>query len=134
MCLHLNGKQNSPKVATKDITCYKFLKRRLNIHEYYYTTYYQLSPVEIGNTYESKIIVEKSVIGEHIINIALHSFKYLSNLRKTIRRYGYYTDKIVIVKCIIPKGSTYYLGDFEGEGLSYASDKLTYVKILEIIE
>lgn len=131
MCLYLNEK-HSPKVATKDITCYKFLKRNLNRNlEYYYSTYYQNSPVAIGNTYESKIIVETRVIGGHLINIALHSYKYLSSLRKTIKKYGYVYDRIAIVKCIIPKGSTYYLGDFEGEGLSYASDKLTYVEILE---
>lgn len=35
------------------------------------------------------------------------------------------------VKCIIPKDSNYFIGDYEGRRDSIASDTLKYVKIVE---
>ena len=73
--------------------------------------------IEIGKTYNSELI--KSDDGR--IHEGLHSFKN-SNAAK-IYNSGIY------VECIIPKGSKYYEGKFNIND-AYASDKLTYVKII----
>jgi len=39
-------------------------------------------------------------------------------------------EEIKYIKCVIPKGSTYYVGTFD-YWKSYASDKLTYVEIID---
>ena len=36
----------------------------------------------------------------------------------------------IVVECVIPKGSKYYIGTFYDK-ISYASDTLTYVKIIK---
>lgn len=73
----------------------------------------------IGETYRSKI--EK--VGDNIER-ALHSFKFLESAEDLT----WITHK-TFVKCIIPKGSTYYKGTFQGS-FSYASDSLIYVEII----
>jgi hypothetical protein len=81
------------------------------------TTPFRYSPVEIGKTYESEL----EVCGD-TIEKGLHSFK------KVVR--PYYKDNAIFVKCIIPKGSKYYEGLFN-DRISYASNKLTYLEIIE---
>ena len=82
-----------------------------------YETPYRDFEVEIGETYTSKLI-KKS----YSVDVGLHSFEKLNDT--IIGGYGE-----VIVKCIIPKGSRYYKGTFDGN-ISYASDTLTYLKII----
>ena len=72
--------------------------------------------VEIGKTYNSELIKKDEYVHE-----GLHSFKNLCDIKK------YYTG--IYVECIIPKGSKYYEGKFVDID-AYASDKLTYVKII----
>jgi hypothetical protein len=81
-------------------------------------THYQNVEIKIGETYKSKLIKNDLLIDEGI-----HSFK---NLKDT--NYFAIKNKIV-VKCIIPKGSEYYIGEYDGY-VSYASDTLKYVEIL----
>ena len=86
-------------------------------------TPYQSVKIDIGNTYNS---VLKKVYVE--INEGLHSFKHLSDAIENWEG--------VCVQCVIPKGSEYYDGIFivrsdrMGYAESYASDKLTYIKIV----
>lgn len=84
-----------------------------------YETPYQNFKVKIGETYSSGLIKV-----EDEVHIGLHSFADLKDIE-----YSIYTTRIV-AKCIIPKDSFYYKGKFGGV-LSYASDKLTYVEIIE---
>lgn len=87
-------------------------------------TPYQSVKIEIGNTYNS---VLKKVYMD--INEGLHSFKHLSDAIED--------GDGVYVQCVIPKGSKYYEGIFivrhngVGYAESYASNKLTYVKIVK---
>lgn len=76
------------------------------------------SLVKMGETYESKLIKE---IGA-FVNVGIHSFESLNSAKCD--------GKGKYVKCIIPKGSHYYEGDFN-DFVSYASDKLTYVELVE---
>lgn len=83
-----------------------------------YLTPYQMVEIEIGKTYTSEL--EKI---DYSVEKGLHSFEKIEDLKNL---YG--SDSTA--KCIIPKGSTYYIGEFNGR-ISYASDKLTYVEIIE---
>lgn len=79
-------------------------------------TPYQHSPITIGKTYISELIVE----GDGIY-VGLHSFAKLIDAKNDGDK------KYVFVKYIIPKNSNYFTGRFNNVK-SYASDKLTYVK------
>ena len=80
-------------------------------------TPYREFPIEIGKTYDSKLIKKDEYVHE-----GLHSFKTLDDAKNDYIR--------IYVECIIPKGSKYYEGKFIDDD-AYASDKLTYVKIIE---
>lgn len=83
-----------------------------------YTTIYQNFLVKIGETYTSPL--EK--IGD-TIGPGLHSYADVE------KAYIFIHKGEVMVKCIIPKGASYYKGTYEG-GTSYASDTLTYVELI----
>jgi len=85
-----------------------------------YLTPYQRVEIEIGKTYTSDL--EKK---EGIIEKGLHSFEKIEDIDFLYATYS-------TAKCVIPKGSTYYIGEFHGS-VSYASDKLTYLEIVEKI-
>ena len=73
--------------------------------------------VEIGKTYDSILVKNLEYVHQ-----GLHSYKNPIDTKRY--DYGIY------VECIIPKGSEYYEGTFCDKD-SYASNKLTYVKIIE---
>jgi len=140
MCLDLNYYQIFPKTASKDIICYKYLVNAdaVRMKNFYirkskesdlYLTPYKLAPIEIGNTYTSKLKIETEG-AKFVINIGLHSFASFESLKYSIRISCYNTSEIIQVQCIIPKGSRYYVGKFAGE-ISYASNKLIYLKIIK---
>lgn len=83
-----------------------------------YRTFYQKAIIEIGKTYISKLIVE-----DFDINIGLHSYKHIIDILPPL------LEHIYIVRCIIPKGSEYYEG-IHGDNESFASNQLTYLKII----
>ena len=98
------------KIIVNDETIYN-----IECVDEYYTPYQQFE-VKIGETYFSKLdkwynIVEKG----------LHSFETLKDAKDC---------RDIIAKCIIPKGSEYYKGMFN-DNISYASNKLTYLEIIE---
>ena len=80
-------------------------------------TPYRYFPIEIGKTYDSELIKKDEYVHE-----GLHSYKNLDHAK------NYYVK--FYAECIIPKGSKYYEGKFVDND-AYASDKLTYVKIIE---
>ena len=80
-------------------------------------TPYRYFPIEVGKTYNSELAKYDKSIHE-----GLHSFKNLHDVKND------YSG--ICAECIIPKGSKYYEGKFSNYD-SYASDKLTYVKIIE---
>lgn len=84
-----------------------------------FKTPYRSAVVEIGKTYHSELIREN-----RSVHVALHSFASVEAVENGRRAK-------VIVECIIPKGSKYYRGAFESPLDSYASDTLTYIKIIK---
>ena len=80
-------------------------------------TPYRHFPIEVGKTYNSELIKR-----DNYIHQGLHSFKNLDDAKK-------FSVVKICAECIIPKGSEYYKGKF-GDWDAYASDKLTYVKII----
>lgn len=128
MCLTLGiWPFNRIRTAKKDIVCYKFLRRKGE----QLITPYQYTFVEIGETYDSKL--RKDFQGD--IEEGLHSFKRLKAVDSFVEDNYYKTlySSIVIVKCIIPKGSTYYKGRY-ASSTCYASDTLKYVEIFKTIK
>lgn len=81
-----------------------------------YETPYYKAKVKIRSTYKSKLD-EPNEYGE--VEKGLHSYRNIPT-----KYFGRVT-----VKCIIPKGSEYYVGEFFNR-LSYASNKLKYIKLI----
>ena len=114
----LDGHNCSDKKGYKYSWILDFIVEEINGTSAYcnrYITYYQKCEIEIGEIYHSEI--NKCV---DTIHEALHSYAF-----KPIQNKGK-----ILVKCIIPKGSTYYVGDFDGSP-SYASDTIKYVEIID---
>lgn len=83
----------------------------------FYETPYQRMKVDIGEIYHTKLKKYNDEIYE-----GFHSFKYIKDAEE---------DGIGhIAKCVIPKGSKYYIGTFDGS-VSYASDFIKYIKIIK---
>jgi hypothetical protein len=85
-----------------------------------FSTPFRNVEIEIGKIYKSKLIKYNSLIEEGI-----HSFENLEDTKLIASL----DEDLFVVKCIIPKGSKYYIGKFDGY-VSYASDTLKYVEIL----
>jgi hypothetical protein len=83
-------------------------------------TPYRDVEIKIGETYKSKLIKYYSLIDEGI-----HSFENLEDAKFLVS----FDKNRFVAKCIIPKGSEYYVGKYDGY-VSYASDTLKYVEIL----
>jgi hypothetical protein len=77
--------------------------------------------IKIGETYKSKLIKNDSLIEEGI-----HSFESFEDAK----RLASLDENRFVAKCIIPKGSKYYIGKYGNGYVSYASDTLKYVEIL----
>lgn len=129
MCLKIYKDTSKPFIANEDIICYKFLTCRSK--EYYHTPYMGM-PVSIGSTYTTVLdtnyfkyeqeILEccNQCIGE--LEHGFHSFANIVDVNK------YLANKHnVLVKCVIPKGSMYFVGIYDNF-LSYASDSIKLVK------
>lgn len=145
MCLYL--KDIKPKVAKRDIVCYKILNRtscfNWDTHEveYMYTTPYQHTPINSVNDDIIKGIrcFEPNSSTPHISSSSdlfclkefewvmrggcIHSYRYEKDANFMINDF-----EQVIFKCIIPKGTEYYKGiDSIGQE-NYASKKIRFVK------
>jgi hypothetical protein len=133
MCLNLKDNFEK-KVAEKDIVCYKHLQYGYYPDDQILITPYRKALVKLGNTYKSNI----DITTYNEVTEALHSFKYkkdcLEDAYCEIKSRCRNSNKLdyVVVRCIIPQGSVYYEGDF-CQYKCYASDTLTYVKIVKKI-
>lgn len=90
----------------------------LNI-DYFYQTPYQHFPVELGKTYYSELGINRF---EGTIEEGIHSY---SNINDALSSSNH--DEIVVT-CIVPKGSYYYIGRFSSRP-SIASDTIIYSNI-----
>lgn len=122
MCLKLSAPELH--VAKEDIVCYKLLIKssphtgdRIPKLDVYYTPF-QLTQIKVGKTYKSYLYED-----ELQVTLGLHSFAELHS-----NKAFWPLDFDFIAKCIIPKGSSYYVGIFMSKK-SYASDTITYVEV-----
>lgn len=127
MCLIKNKKHhphNRPLIAKEDIICYKKLQQ---IGNTYITpcTYTQV-PIEcIRNKvpFKAEILSKFKFIWKHILGFDnsveggfIHSFQ---------KNYGY--RNLAVFKCIIPKGTKYFVGHIE----EYASEQIIFIEQLK---
>lgn len=110
MCLELLSKK---LVAKEDIVCYKILRKRGN--ELY--TPYQEVKIKPGifkatGTLSEDCGTRRKTVGEGVI----HTFAKYDQARDEKGR-----ENTLIYKCVIPKGTNYYIGLFEAF-LSYGSE------------
>ena len=129
MCLVINHLK--PKIADKDIVCYKLVERT-KIKGVYKSSFQgfeyvirQLYTNNIKIELSYKLIKYKVLFGHFIEEGMFHS--YVSHLYPEILRP---LPNHTLLKCIIPKGAYYFKGYFD-DSPSYASSQ---IKILEEIK
>lgn len=136
MCLNaLTSKK--PLVATEDIIVYKYLKRERN--PFLWAAYSLKAPYNdwkkyvFGEVNKSSLLVETSKDFAGELHLGLHSHMFLDEAEDAARmleqkKYTASYD-FVVVKCTIPAGSNYYVGEINGRldlrgQMGYASDTL----------
>ena len=130
MCLVLSHLE--PKIADKDIICYKFVDRT-KIKGVYKSGFKKFEYI-IRRLYTNNISIEFS---DRVIKPSKTHYKRYYIEEDMFHSYtNYMPFKLLfilpdesILKCIIPKGAYYYIGTC-GSNLSYASSQ---IKILEEI-
>lgn len=137
MCLVLT--QLKPKIADKDIICYKLVVKKANG---IYNSLYRKFEYTIRRNYKipetEKCILKENRFGVKILEEGVfHSFArevdafidYQEQANILISHY-HFPMILSIIKCVIPKGAIYYIGSTNNM-LSYASSQ---IKILEEID
>lgn len=137
MCLDLYEGSHvlTPRIAEEDIVVYKLLSERNIVPDvvkrmYPYTQYFspfQDYPYALGVEYTAELTCVLDVIlGEKYgtVSTGLHSFEFESAAVQCR-----YVVGSVIAKARIPKGATYYHGEF-GRHKSYTSDRLILDEIV----
>ena len=126
MCLTLKSEHTLPRIALRNIVVYKFLLK-VTYKENYITPYWKID-VMIPGTVTSKIGRLFDRVDEGI-----HSFLHKKDVKTSsvnfLEHIADKTDSTVLVKCIIPFGSTYYKGRHMGR-VSLVSNKLKYIGIV----
>ena len=133
MCL--DTKQLEPKIADKDIVCYKLVKRTKI--KGIYKSYYQRFEYVIRQLYTNNLDIR---FADKVIKNLCLSYPHLDIYAVEEGMFHSYENHLypvilsplpncALLKCIIPKGAYYFEGYFD-ESPSYASSQ---IKILEEI-
>ena len=138
MCLITT--KNIPEIAQEDIICYKFyvlhkVKDDINLPSYDkdgYLSPYQGMPApainEVTNTLLDRAYLSKYT-AVYMVGRGFHSFKYLDDLINELDFWQ--SSDIEIFKCIIPKGTKYYEGTFDGRP-SYCSESIILKETIDV--
>ena len=118
MCLRTE--QRTPQIADKDIICYKI------IHKDMTSLFHKEFKWEFGKLYKT----EMQFYNSEQIAQAFHSYKSYKDVREA---YSRTTEPCVVVKCTIPKDTSYYTGN-HGVCEGYASEKIIINEIIPVKE
>jgi len=125
MCFYVQSKNKDPKIAKRDIVCYKIFRTN-DIKTKHVLSLYQDFKYRYGVLYEldgyiNPITRNKSwgKGKEQIIEVGLHSYSSKRQAQKEIN--GYFVGRRKIYECTIPKGSTYY---YNSDRKEYVSDQI----------
>lgn len=126
MCLYPTT--DKPKTAENDIVCYKVVQVSLEGNKIHPLWHFYSQIYELGKVYcEKRFDVSKSLLGVSFVTFGFHSYIKQSRARRNaLRLTNYKTNKIIILKCVIPCGALYYEGS-SGETASieeYCSNKI----------
>lgn len=102
---------NEAVQADRDITCYK-LVYPLNM-DHQFRSQFQMFLYELGCTYQ-EVFFRKVNLTRHVYE-GFHSFR---TIEETV---SHSCLGMVMIKCVIPKGSWYYVSEDRGQ---YCSDKI----------
>jgi hypothetical protein len=136
MCFKIEGKKLTAK---EDIVCYKIVRvkhfKKGTVVEHwekihciikttgnYIFSIYRGFPYILNRTYETKFKYKVSLFGYREISSGFHSY-----ISKEVAENKSSMPYNMVVKCIIPKGSKYYVNNSKQEFVS------TKIKILEVI-
>ena len=127
MCLFANREYSL--TAQKDIECYKVLRKAGDILTSYF---YERFTWEKSITYTTLLQTFNSVFREYQCNVeqGFHSYMYQKDAEAFINEVCG-DGTLVLVKCIIPKGSQYFVGDSTDWRPGYASDKIIFTSIIK---
>lgn len=130
MCLYLNidldndSKLLEPKVAEKDIVCYKTINKisPTKVRSLAYQFVYELNKLYEADIFTTAVDLRTS---PNIINNGFHSYKNEPT-----------SDFYHVVECIIPKGSLYWEGfgnELRKGSEEYCSNQIIITKIISPI-
>lgn len=127
MCLFANREYSL--TAQEDIECYKVLRRAGDILTSYF---HEKFTWEKSITYTTLLQTFNSVFGEYQCNVeqGFHSYMYQEDAEAFINEVCG-ENTLVLVKCIIPKGSQYFVGASSDLRVGYASDKIIFTSIIK---
>lgn len=109
MCLYTRWKK--PKIATEDIIVYKIL----SVYSTHLASPYINFVYDLDRLYETKFTKSKSYIGKgYYIYAGFHAYVSKKSASASDLDCNFSTYER-IYKCIIPKGSTYYISSDKSE-------------------
>lgn len=128
MCLTIKRIKHltlKPKKAKKDIIVYKILRSNLLLGKNMYYTPFRLCIVDIKeplicDVFDTPHLSDR----EYIINFGIHTYKNIRSIKKKYNISHIPKGSFAIFKCIIPKGTLYWVGK-NGE---YASERIEFVE------
>jgi hypothetical protein len=127
MCLQT--KMKTPVVTEEDIHVYKVVCKS---KEDGLVSPYEYAPVKLYTILKTGI---QTCSHDNQVIFGFHSLLYLTKALSELKYFEssylscHINNRYYIYKCIIPKGSLYYLGEFE-RSPGYCSDKIIYKRRL----
>lgn len=111
MCFLIHHKHQDPKIAKRNVVCYKYLTPN-------WSSMHQHFKYERGVVYETELVVNIYITGT--IHEGFHSYSKRKKFRHILTG-----SLFKQYKCVIPKGSTYY---YNPEYEEYVSNQIIVKK------